>query len=109
MTNPSRCELVPGGLAMIVGSAIPENIGKVVVLVARIPADQDVIYKQAFYKAGIARWEVKTPGGQRCLLIPSIEGPVRQDSEGLCREIWLMPINPKADPLEITQQQEQSA
>ncbi len=106
MNNQPRGELVPGGLAMIVGSALPENIGKTVVLVSRISADQDVVYKQAYYKSGIARWEVKTPNGERSLSIPSFEGPIRQDSEGLCREVWLMPINPTADPLEITQQQE---
>lgn len=106
MSMKAGDELVPGGLAMIVGSAIHENIGKTVVLVSRISADQGVVYKQSYYKSGIARWEVKTPNGERSLLIPSLEGPIRQDSEGLCREVWLMPINPSADPLEISAHQE---
>lgn len=100
MTNPSRGELVPGGLAMVIGGS---NIGAIVELVYGI--QPGAIYSGPdgrIYRLGIGR-----PAG----FLVRGDGFVSEifgGNEGFKMAKDLMPINPEPDPLEITQHQEQS-
>ncbi len=81
MINQPRGELVPGGLAMIIGSIHGESgyIGTTVTLVER------------FHCQYGAAWRTDPVPSGACVAL----------------EKHLMPINPSADPLEITQQREE--
>lgn len=83
MTNQPRGELVPGGLAMIIGSihGQSEYIGTIVTLVDR------------FHCHYGAAWRTEPVPSGACVAL----------------EDHLLPINPSADPLEITQQMEEKA
>lgn len=95
MTNPSRGELIPGGLAMIISDTeTPIANGRVVTLVSF--GEYKVIGEPELFTG----WECYSPwlaefaGTGRVAIIAAKN---------------LMPIKPEPDPLGITQQQEQSA
>ncbi len=97
MNNQPRGELVPGGLAMIIGARYcPENIGKIVTL-ERYVTKGDMI---CGYSVDADGWHIKGD-----LMSWTSRGAVKM-RESLAMPAQLLPINPSADPLEITQQQE---
>lgn len=98
MNNQPRGELVPGGLAMVIGSrADSRNIGKVVTLEKFLPAGSE-------FKAGRVRVDAWQVSGER---LSYLRNGVREVSSiGVFAPEHLLPVKPSADPLEITQQQE---
>lgn len=91
MTNPSRGELVPGGLAITKVDDLLLPAWSCVELVRRLNTGDRVT--QNFF-APSPGWVCKRDGVKGTLAFADFE---------------LMPINPEPDPLEITQHQEQSA
>ncbi len=103
MNNQPRGELVPGGLAMVIGSISHKHlIGRSVRLIEFIPAGQ---YGE-WQAQGCGR-TVTNVSTDDCWLC-EVDGKTLR---GVCLFIpgHLLPINPSADPLEITQQQEVEA
>lgn len=73
-------ELQPGMLALVIGYVrLPESVGKIVTLVA-----EDLI--------GI--------GNERCWFVSGLDDAI------LVRTKHLLPINPEADPLDVTHKEE---
>lgn len=106
MTNPSRGELVPGGMAMVIGAGTCKgNIGREVTLERFIPPFSEAFHCDGYFEAdheglwivGGESLERNTEGG---ILISDIAAHLPRH---------LMPIAPRPNPLEITQHQEQSA
>lgn len=94
MTNPSRGELVPGGLAMVHGiRKHPEINGRFVTL---IEFSEFLCFGE---EDPVHGWDCKAPW---------ISDYAIGDTAVFYAKN-LMPINPEPDPLEITQHQEQSA
>ncbi len=97
MINQPRGELVPGGLAMVIGGPErPEDIGLLVTLIELAQPGQ--YYKHPSWSHDLneeneAAWLVE----------------LNEEEGALKRPQHLLPINPSADPLEITQQQEVEA
>lgn len=107
MGMKSGVELVPGGLAIIKHSARLENIGRMVTAVQRFAPHEQAVLGDRVVFGGIARWLVEVQDGADPLILPRREGGYDLDVKGICRESWLIPINPSADPLEISQQMEE--
>ncbi len=103
MNNQPRGELVPGGLAMVVKSTYQENIGKGVRLLSRLAPKEIVsaitLPNQDFQnRMAVELWHVSGD---------VINQDLDLSGESFFHESQLMPINPSADPLEITQQMEE--
>lgn len=101
MTNQPCGELVPGGLAMIVGcNSNPFNIGRIITT-EKLASFGDIGPDGSTYGG---------PGGWLCrgdgLFVSRLGGGVEKADYCYSDPRHLMPINPCADLLEITQQQE---
>ncbi len=100
MTNQPRGELVPGGLAMVIGAAYcPENIGKIVTLERYVTKGEMI----GGYEVGENGWHVSGD-----LISWTSFGAVRM-KDSLAMPENLMPINPSADHLKIARQHEVEA
>jgi len=98
MSMKAGGELVPGGLAMIIGGS---NMGAVVELV-------HPTYPGCIYNAPDGRrYRLKADGEPGFLVRgPGFVSQAFGGNEGYKKVKHLLPINPSADPVEITQQQE---
>lgn len=98
MNNQPRGELVPGGLAMVIGGS---NIGVLVEILARSEAGESVKCPDGVdrtRRCGVLGFLVTGPG-----FISEVYG----GRWGFKKAHHLLPINPSADPLEINQQMEE--
>lgn len=108
MTDQARGELVPGGLAMILGGRKRKlNVGKVVELLRLVIGPAKVSINDG------VNW-IEVPTGYRAWVVTgdgltgemTHTGRLVSTRELIYAEKRLMPINPEADPLSIDQRQE---
>lgn len=99
MTNQSRGELVPGGLALVISARVcQENVGQIVTVVRRVQlGDMHNGYQIAIGEGWLIEGEE--------LLAPTSDG-IKKVGFGVCESHRLMPINPEADPMDINDQME---
>ena len=98
----------PGDLALIVGSGVPGNIGKVVRLVSYVAPHGDwfVCDGLPYRPREHPTWIVETPHGSSSLLTVSrVDGSNHTISTGPCREAWLMPLK-GTETLQLEKQKE---
>lgn len=111
MTNPSRGELVPGGLAMVIKSGDQDDLFRMVE--TRFLCQEGIDFPHPFIPGKTTGLNLGEGEAWLCIAdgLVALRGSSAAFDQG-----WaffgpeqLMPINPKPDPLEITQHQEQSA
>lgn len=92
MTNKSRGELVPGGLAIIISGG---GVGNQVEIIRLLVDDRNT---HILGKGQLSRGDCDF---SLCAVVED-----RNGERGLYLRSDLMPINPEADPLDITEQME---
>lgn len=99
----AKGELVPGGLAVIVGAfACVENIGRLVVLERFIEPNQSVFMQDGYFDADYqGLWVVSGDDLHR-----NTEEGIVISNLGAHIPAHLTPINPEADPLETTKERD---
>lgn len=91
----------PGDLALIIGSGLPGNIGKVVRLVSYMAPHGDwfVCGGLPYRPREHSTWIVESPDGRSTLLtISRVDGSIHTISTGPCRQSWLMPLRDDHTP-----------
>lgn len=102
-------EIKPGILALVVGSnGVSNNIGRIVEVVRRLSNGEEIPNGQIY--VGQGAWLCYADGMETTYACREtgrrFSGKSDYAKYPSCR---LMPINPEADPLEQTQEQEQTA
>ena len=98
--DQAKGELVPGGLAMVIGCMVDQsNIGMIVVTESQV--EHGSTYDGYMYNGPSGAWLCTADG----LYVLRGGEPVRAGYAYIDAE-HLMPINPEADPLETTQERD---
>ncbi len=105
MNNQPRGELVPGGLAMVSGCREdPIHVGKIVTTERTAVCGERTPSGNTFWnRDGVEVWLCSGDS----LVSTKREGGRIGSGYAYIEAKFLLPINPSADPLEITQQQEE--
>ena len=102
-------EIKPGILALVISSnGVTNNVGKVV-MVERLVQPGEPIGNNAHYVGTMPVWLCTGEGVEMTCQRPDGNLYAVASGRGYFPPFRLMPINPQADPLEKTQQQEKTA
>lgn len=105
MNNQPRGELVPGGLAMVYGlKSDPEDNGRIVTTIEKVFHGHKAPDGAPYFSRKEA-WYCEARG----LKTKKQNGALVETGYAYFSPANLLPINPSADPLEITQQHEVEA